>query len=55
MLLENIMENDKKQNPNGSLDMDNMDPQDDDDAEEELTPEEAIEQFNMIYQSDPEL
>lgn len=51
MLLENIMENDKKQNPNGSLD---MDPQDDDDAEE-LTPEEAIEQFNMIYQSDPEL
>ena len=51
MLLENIMENDKKQNPNGSL---AMDPQGDDD-EEELTPEEAIEQFNMIYQSDPEL
>ena len=45
------MENDKKQNADGSK---AMDAQEDDDAEE-LTPEEAIEQFNMIYQADPEL
>lgn len=46
------MENDKKLNPDGSIAMDG---QEDGEEEEELTPEEAIEQFNMIYQADPEL
>lgn len=55
MLLENIMENEQKLMPDGSSALDGQLEDEGDGDDEDLTPEEAIEQFNMIYQADPEL